>query len=86
MDGASQGAPGTTGDIDAVLWIGDPGDVGTRGVVNLLTGAVNPSGRTPDIYPYAVETTPSYYNFDTYTYWTRTWFTPIKAAPPAAVM
>lgn len=68
VDGASQGAPGATGDIDAALWIGDPGDVGTKGVVNLLTGAVNPSGRTPDIYPYAVETTPSYYNFDTYEY------------------
>ena len=60
--------PGTAGDIDAALWVGDPGDVGTKGIVNILTGAVNPSGRTPDIYPYAVETTPSYYNFDTYEY------------------
>ena len=54
--------------IDAALWVGDPGDVGTVGIVNILTGAVNPSGRLPDIYPYAVETTPSYYNFDTYEY------------------
>ena len=44
--------------VDAALWIGDPGDVGTIGIVNILTGAVNPSGRLPDIYPYAVETTP----------------------------
>lgn len=43
--------------VDAALWIGDPGDVGTIGIVNILTGAVNPSGRLPDIYPYAVETT-----------------------------
>lgn len=54
--------------VDAALWIGDPGDVGTIGIVNILTGAVNPSGRLPDIYPYAVETTPSYYNFDTFEY------------------
>lgn len=54
--------------VDAALWIGDPGDVGTVGVVNILTGAVNPSGRLPDIYPYEVETTPSYYNFDTFEY------------------
>lgn len=67
-DGASQGNPNSTGDIDAALWVGDPGDVGTKSVVNILTGAVNPSGRLPDIYPYAVESTPSYYNFDTYEY------------------
>lgn len=54
--------------VDAALWVGDPGDVGTVGIVNILTGAVNPSGRLPDIYPYAVETTPSYYNFDTFEY------------------
>ena len=54
--------------VDAALWIGDPGDVGTVGIVNILTGAVNPSGRLPDIYPYEVESTPSYYNFDTFEY------------------
>lgn len=68
LENEKEFGPGAAGDIDAALWIGDPGDVGTKGVVNLLTGAVNPSGRTPDIYPYAVETTPSYYNFDTYEY------------------
>lgn len=62
------GGSGKTGDVDAAMWIGDPGDVGSIGVANLLTGVVNPSGRTPDIYPYAVETTPSFYNFDTYEY------------------
>lgn len=54
--------------VDAALWMGDPGDVGTVGIVNILTGEVNPSGRLADIYPYAVETIPSYYNFDTYEY------------------
>ncbi|ETY70410.1 glycoside hydrolase family 3 N-terminal domain-containing protein [Bifidobacterium moukalabense] len=60
--------PDSTGDIDAALWIGDPGDVGTKSVVNILKGEINPSGRLADIYPYAVETTPSYYNFGEYRY------------------
>ena len=55
-------------DVDAALWIGDPGDVGTKAVVSILKGEVNPSGRTADIYPYAQETTPSFHNFGTYEY------------------
>ena len=55
-------------DVDAALWIGDPGDVGTKAVAQVLKGEVNPSGRTVDIYPYAVETTPSFYNFGEYEY------------------
>lgn len=38
-------------DIDAALWIGCPGSRGFTGVVNLLTGKANPSGKLPDIYP-----------------------------------
>lgn len=68
LRGASQADPDAVGDIDAALWVGDPGDVGTIGVANLLAGTINPSGRTADIYPYAVETIPSYYNFDTFEY------------------
>ena len=36
--------------IDAVLWIGTPGLVGFRGVVDLLTGESNPSGRLVDTF------------------------------------
>ncbi len=36
--------------IDAVLWIGTPGLVGFRGVVDLLTGEENPSGRLVDTF------------------------------------
>ncbi len=36
--------------IDAVLWIGTPGLVGFRGVVDVLTGEVNPSGRLVDTF------------------------------------
>ena len=68
LENEVQAGPDATGDIDAALWIGDPGDVGTKAVVSILKGEVNPSGRLVDIYPYAVETTPSFYNFDTYEY------------------
>ena len=36
--------------IDAVLWVGTPGLVGFRGVVDLLTGEENPSGRLVDTF------------------------------------
>ena len=36
--------------IDAVLWIGTPGLVGFRGVVDILKGEVNPSGRLVDTF------------------------------------
>ena len=54
--------------INAAIWMGDPGDVGTKAVVDILKGNVNPSGRLVDIYPYEVESTPSFYNFDTFEY------------------
>ena len=36
--------------VDACLWIANPGYYGLPGVVNVLTGAVNPSGRLVDTY------------------------------------
>lgn len=36
--------------IDAALWIGTPGLVGFRGVVDLLTGEANPSGHLVDTF------------------------------------
>ncbi len=36
--------------VDACLWIGTPGQWGFDGVVNILTGEVNPSGRLVDTY------------------------------------
>ena len=68
LEDGGAGDPAATGDVDAALWMGDPGDVGTRAVASILKGEVNPSGRLADIYPYSVETTPSFYNFDTFTY------------------
>lgn len=37
-------------DVDACLWIGNPGNRGFEGVANLLTGKTNPSGRLVDTY------------------------------------
>lgn len=37
-------------DVDAVLWIGCPGEKGFTGVANILAGSANPSGRLVDTY------------------------------------
>ncbi len=49
--------------IDAALWVGTVGATGCNAIGNVLTGAVNPSGKTVDSFPYQVESAPSYYNF-----------------------
>jgi len=55
-------------DIDAVLWIGCPGTNGLRGVVDVLTGAITPSGRLVDTYAYDATSAPSFANFGEYAY------------------
>lgn len=45
--------------IDSVLYIGLPGNTGYTAVVNLLTGEVNPSGRTADTWAYDITDQPS---------------------------
>ena len=54
--------------IDATLWVGLPGSVGCNAIGEVLSGVVNPSGRTTDIFAYEVESAPSYYNFGGYDY------------------
>ena len=54
--------------IDSALWVGTVGATGCNAIGNVLTGAVNPSGKTVDTFPYAVESSPSYYNFGDYDY------------------
>ena len=54
--------------IDAALWVGLPGSVGCNAIGEVLSGVVNPSGRTTDIFAYEVESAPSYYNFGGYDY------------------
>lgn len=63
----AQGEDGK-GNIDSVVWMGLPGSTGNRGVVQVLTGEVSPSGRLPDTWAYEMESAPTYYNFGDYTY------------------
>ncbi len=45
--------------VDAAINAYFPGNYGTIALGNLLTGKANPSGKTPDIYPYDITTMPS---------------------------
>ena len=50
-------------DIDAVLWIGDVGLMGTEAVCKILGGQVNPSGSLVDTYVYDNYSAPAMQNF-----------------------
>ncbi|MDY3969994.1 MAG: glycoside hydrolase family 3 N-terminal domain-containing protein [Atopobiaceae bacterium] len=54
--------------IDAALWVGTPGSTGCDAIGQVLTGAVNPSGRTTDTFAYSLASAPSYYNFGAHDY------------------
>lgn len=54
-------------DVDAILWIGQPGWNGIASVGKILNGEVNPSGRTVDFYPSDFAADPTWYNFGDYT-------------------
>jgi len=54
--------------IDAAIWVGTPGSTGCNAIGNVLTGAVNPSGKTADTFAYDLTSAPSYYNFGAYDY------------------
>lgn len=49
--------------VDAILWIGFPGNYGMRGVAGILTGEVNPSGALPDIYASDSASSPAVANY-----------------------
>ena len=49
--------------VSGVLWIGNPGDVGPAAVGRILTGQVNPSGRTVDTWARDFTKDPTYQNF-----------------------
>ncbi len=54
--------------VDSAILVGAPGSTGCEAIGEVLAGAVNPSGRTVDTFPYEVESAPSYYNFGDYDY------------------
>ena len=49
--------------VSGVLWIGNPGDVGPAAVGRILTGEVNPSGRTVDTWARSFRNDPTFQNF-----------------------
>ncbi len=51
--------------VDACLWIGNPGYYGLPGVVDLLTGEANPSGRLVDTYAADADSSASMQNYGT---------------------
>ncbi len=55
-------------DIDAIVWTGDPGAYGFLGVVDVLTGDVNPSGHLIDTYAVSSTSSPAMVNFGVYNY------------------
>lgn len=54
--------------VDAALWIGGPGLLGFTGVVNILTGAANPSGRLVDTYAADSLSSAAMQNFGDFTF------------------
>lgn len=50
-------------DIDAILWIGQPGYNGIMALGEILTGEVNPSGRLVDFYMRDFTKDPTFLNF-----------------------
>ncbi|MBR7186487.1 MAG: glycoside hydrolase family 3 C-terminal domain-containing protein [Clostridia bacterium] len=55
-------------EIDAILWIGHPGNYGTLGVADILCGNVSPSGGLYDIYATYNLSTPAMQNMGKYNF------------------
>lgn len=55
-------------EVDAILWMGHPGERGLAQLSALLTGEVNPSGRTVDTYLVDLTQDPSYQSIGVNTY------------------
>lgn len=54
--------------VDAALWIGAPGEVGSLAVADTLLGNVNPSGHLTDTYAYDIESNPAVVNTGNFQY------------------
>lgn len=55
-------------DIDAILWVGEPGIYGFNGVADILAGNANPSGHLVDTYAVNTTSSPAMMNFGLYMY------------------
>ena len=63
-------APITSGEleVDAILWYGHPGERGLAQLSDILTGKINPSGRTVDTYVSDLTKDPTYQSVGVNTY------------------
>lgn len=55
-------------EIKSVLWVPGSGHEGFKAVGQILSGEVNPSGKTADTFVYDLTQTPTWNNFGTYLY------------------
>ncbi|MCI9031021.1 MAG: hypothetical protein HFK09_00655 [Clostridia bacterium] len=53
--------------VDAILWVGSVGQDGTDAIAKILTGEVNPSGHTVDLWEKDFKKSPTWTNFGTNT-------------------
>lgn len=67
-------------EIDAALWCGCFGSVGTVGLGNVLNGTANPSGKTADTFAYEMESNPTFYSHGDYDYSNATYVNTAGAA------
>ena len=49
--------------VDAIIWVGGLGDQGTLATAEIITGEVNPSGHTVDIWPSDFTQDPTFFNY-----------------------
>ncbi|MCQ2507955.1 MAG: glycoside hydrolase family 3 C-terminal domain-containing protein [Dorea sp.] len=54
--------------VDAAVWVGSPGSLGCIELMKVLTGEVNPSGRTVDTWPVSIEKEPGFITYGNNTY------------------
>jgi len=54
--------------IDGLLWVGAPGEVGSYSIAKTLTGEVNPSGKLTDTYVYDLGSNPAVLNTGNFQY------------------
>lgn len=46
--------------VDAAIWVGAPGASGLAAIPKIMTGEVNPSGHTVDVFPYDIRSNTSF--------------------------
>lgn len=59
---------GSDYEVDGIIWVGAPGENGFAALGPILNGTVNPSGKTPDIWPSDFTKDPTYANIGQFYY------------------